>query len=99
MLWSAAFARVHALLEGSPLHGVARQRERCSEVLARGLAPSAAKLKLTERRVVERIGGDAIAVGDRMDLFEPALGTSCCATAMARLSATTGEGRMVISVS
>src|SRR5438094_3219837 len=71
---SRAEARVHALLEESPLHGVARHRERCAEVLARGLAPAAAQLQLTERRVVEWISGETITVGDRTDLLEPAPG-------------------------
>jgi hypothetical protein len=37
--------------------------------------PPAAKFKLAKRRGVERICGEAIAVGNRADLFEPTLGT------------------------
>src|SRR6266700_1165048 len=85
-----AQARVHALLEEAPLHGVARQRERCAEMLARSLTPAAAQLQLTERGEVERIGGEAIAVGNRTDLLEPPPGA---------LVLRTGDGRMVISLS
>jgi len=46
----------------------------CSEVLARGLVPPAAQLKLAKRRRVEGIRGEAIAVGNGADLFEPTLG-------------------------
>ncbi len=36
---------------------------------------TAPKFKLAERGVVERIGGEPIAVGNAANLFEPALGT------------------------
>ena len=42
----AALARVNAPIEKSAFHGVARERKRCMEVLARGRVPSAAKLEL-----------------------------------------------------
>src|SRR5271168_625097 len=71
----ASFARAEAAIEEPALHRVARQCERCSEVLARRLVPPAAKLELADRRGIERICGKAIAVGDRADLFEPTLGT------------------------
>ena len=60
----ASFARVDAPIEKPALHRVARQSERCSEMLARGLVPSAAKLELAERRGVEWILGEAIAVAN-----------------------------------
>src|SRR5262249_51058046 len=74
-LLPSAAARAHAPLEEPSLHGVTRERERGSEVRARNFVPPAAQLELAERREVERIGGEAIAVGDRADRFEPALGT------------------------
>ena len=74
MLWGALSARLHALLQEVPLHRVARQCQRPPEVLARGLAPAAPQLELALRRVVERIGREAIAARDRADRFEPALG-------------------------
>ena len=43
---AAVFAGVNALIEESALHGVARQSDGVSEVLARNLAPPAAKFKL-----------------------------------------------------
>src|SRR5262245_55516216 len=70
----ASFARAHTLLEESALHGVARECERCSEVLARGLVPPAAQRKLAERCGVKRIGGEVLAVGDGVDRCEPTLG-------------------------
>src|SRR6266487_6171855 len=51
----ASFARAHTLSEEPPLHRVARESERFLEVLAGGLVPPAAKLKLTERGGIERI--------------------------------------------
>ena len=71
----ASFARADALVEESALHRVARQSERCSEVLARRLVPPTPKLKLAERGVVERIAREAIRVSDSMYLFEPAFRT------------------------
>src|ERR1051325_173072 len=67
-------ARLHALLEKVPLHGVARQGERGGEVRAGRAALPAPQLQLAERRVVERIAGEAVTVGDRRDRREPALG-------------------------
>ena len=43
-------------------------------MLARDLVPPAAKFELAKRRMVERIGGEPIAVGDSANLFEPAFG-------------------------
>src|SRR5207253_8850067 len=70
----SGIARLHALLEKLPLHAVARQGERRPEVPARRLAPAPAQLQLTERRMVERIGVEPLAIGDRGDLLEPARG-------------------------
>src|SRR5262249_530429 len=42
----ASFARANALFEELPLHRVAGQRQRRTEVLARRVVPSAAQLKL-----------------------------------------------------
>ena len=70
-----ALARPHALLEESPLHRIARQRERGLELIATDLAPAAAKLELAERREIEGIPGKAIATGDGADLLESTLGT------------------------
>jgi hypothetical protein len=74
VLRSPAFTRGHALLEESPLYGVARKTDGCSEVLARDYVPPAAKFKLAERSGAERIAGEAITVGNGVNLFEPALG-------------------------
>jgi hypothetical protein len=95
----ASLARISMLIEEPALHRVANQSERCLEVLARRCKPSASKLKLAQRTGIEGIGSQTLAVGDRADLFEPTLAPSICATAMARLSATIGEGRIVIKVS
>jgi hypothetical protein len=59
-----SFARANAPIEEPTLHRVARQSQRCSEMLARGVVPSAAKLELAERRGVEWILGEAIAVAN-----------------------------------
>src|SRR5260370_4317699 len=69
------FAHAEALIEKTALHRIARQRQRRTEVLARGRVSPAAKLKLAERRGVKRIGGEAISVFDRADRLEPALQT------------------------
>ncbi len=66
-------ARSHTVLEEATFHGVARQSERLAEMLARDLVPPDLKLKLAKRSVVEGVFGEAIRVGDRTDLFEPAL--------------------------
>jgi len=73
-LLSGAFTRTNALLEELALHGIAREGERCSEVLARDFISPAVKFELAERSVEERVGGEAIAVGDGANLFEPAFG-------------------------
>src|SRR5262249_59791538 len=70
LLPNRAFTATDALLDEAPLHGVARQVERLVEMLARDLGSPAVKFELAERRMIERIGGKAIAVGDRMNLFE-----------------------------
>src|SRR5579872_5991181 len=70
-----AFARADALLQVPALHGVAREAERVAEMFVCDLAPAGAKLELAQRRKVEGIGGEALAVGDRADLLEAALGT------------------------
>ena len=74
-LRSSALTRTHALIEELSLHGIARESERRSEVLARDVIAAAAEFEFAERRMVERVGGEAIAVDDGANLFEPALGT------------------------
>src|SRR5262249_6154638 len=74
LLPNRAFTRTDALLDEAALHGVARQVERLVEMLARDLGSPAVKFELAERRMIERIGGKAIAVGDSMNLFEAAFG-------------------------
>jgi hypothetical protein len=66
------------------------------KVLARGIAPPAAKLKLVKRR-----GTDMRRARSVIELISssPRSAPSFCATAMARSSATIGEGRIVINVS
>src|SRR6516164_1585542 len=70
----ASLARANALFEELPLHRVAGQRQRRTEVLARRVVPSAA-LKLAKRRRIKRVAGEAIAVLDGTDHFEAALRT------------------------
>src|ERR1700686_1254591 len=70
-----ALACAHALLEESPPHRVARERERGLEMIATDIAPAAAKLELAERREIEGIPGKAIATCDGADLLESTLGT------------------------
>jgi len=72
---AAWFARAEAAIEEPALYRVARQCERCSEVLARGVVPPTAKFELADRRGMERVCGKAIAIGDQAHLFEPPLGT------------------------
>ena len=69
-----AFARAHALLDELSLHGIAREVERRSEVLAGDFISPAVKFEFAQRGVEERVGGEAIAVGDGANLFEPTLG-------------------------
>ena len=68
------FTRTHALLEETALHGIAREAERRSEVLAGDFISPAVKFELAQRGMEERVGGEAIAVGDGANLFEPAFG-------------------------
>ena len=70
----AALARVNAPIEKSAFHRVARERKRCLEMRARGRVLSATKLELAQRGGIERIGGEAIAVLDRVDFRKPAFG-------------------------
>ena len=70
----SVFTRTNALLEKLSLHGIARERERRSEVLAGDFISPAVKFELAERGVEERVGGEAIAAGDGANLFEPAFG-------------------------
>jgi hypothetical protein len=74
-LRSGVFRGTNALLEELSLHGIAREGERRSEVLARDFISPVVKFELAERGVVERVGGEAVAVENRPNLFEPALGT------------------------
>ena len=71
----ASVARANALFEELPLHRVAGQRQRRTEVLARRVVSPAAQLKLAKRRRIKRVAGKAIAVLDRSDHFEPMLRT------------------------
>jgi hypothetical protein len=48
---------------------------------------------------VERLPDEVAGVSDGADFFEPRSGPLSCATAMVRLSATIGEGRIVINLS
>src|SRR4029077_14907344 len=73
-LRSGVFTRTHALLEELPLHGIASEGERRSEVLAGDFISPAVKFELGERGVEERVGGEAIAAGEGANLFEPAFG-------------------------
>src|SRR5262249_25746114 len=57
-LWRiASFARANALFEELPLHRVAGQRQRRTEVLARRVVSPAAQLKLAKRRRIKRGAG------------------------------------------
>jgi hypothetical protein len=68
-LGMASLACISTLIEEPALHPVVNQSERCLEVLARRRMPFASKLKLAQRTGVERIGSEALAVGDRANLF------------------------------
>src|SRR5215813_1728649 len=64
-LWRiASFARANALFEELPLHRVAGQRQRRTEVFARRVVSPAAQLKLAKRRRIKRVAGKAIAILD-----------------------------------
>ena len=65
----------HALLEEPSLHGIAGDGQRCSEMLIRGFASTAAKLEIAQRGEVKRIGGQSIRPGNGVNLFEPTFGT------------------------
>ena len=71
-LRSGVFSRTNTLLDELSLHGIACEGERRSEVLARDFISPVVKFELAERGVEERVGGEAIAVGDGAHLFEPA---------------------------
>src|SRR5262249_53887985 len=71
MLNFASLAGPHAPLEKSAFHRVACQSKGRLKVPARDLVPSAAKLKLAERRRVKWIRSKAVVILDRVDLFEP----------------------------
>ena len=64
MLRGGAFTRTHALLDELSLHGIAREAERRSEVLAGDFISPAVKFELAQRGMEERVGGEAIAAGD-----------------------------------
>ena len=75
-LWRiASFARANALFEEVPLHRVAGQRQRRTEVFARRVVSPAAQLKLAKRRRVKWIASKAVAILDRVDRFKPTLRT------------------------
>ena len=79
--------------EEASLRFVAREAERRLEVRARDAAPAAAKLELAERRSVEWIVARRSTLGDRARSPRGRCsGPSRCAIAIARFSATTGEG-------
>jgi hypothetical protein len=65
----------HSLLEKSPLHRVARERQRRSEVLPCNFRPAAAKLEFAKCRKEEGICREAIAVLNAQNLFEPTFGS------------------------
>ena len=73
-LWRiASLARANALFDELPLHRVAGQRQRRTEVLARRVVLPTAQLKLAKRRRVKWIASKAVAILDRMDRFKPTL--------------------------
>src|SRR5262245_1311209 len=75
-LWRiASLARANALFQELPLHRVAGQRQRRTEVLVRRIVLPAAQLKLAKRRRIKRVAGEAIAILDRVDRFKPTLRT------------------------
>src|SRR5262245_17961927 len=71
----ASLAFANALIEESAFHRIARQRQSRAEVLARDFLPPKAQLKLTKGRRVKWIAGEAVAILDRANRFEPALRT------------------------
>ena len=78
------------------LHGVACHRERSLEVFPRRALVAVPEFEFTQRRVVEGIRGQSLAV-DGANFFEAALRAIFSAMAIARLRATIGEGRMAMS--
>src|SRR6516165_305170 len=71
----AVFTGTDALIEETTLHGVTRERERRSEVLACCLVSAAAQLKFAACGRIERIGRETVEVSNRVDFFESAFGT------------------------
>src|SRR6185295_9730230 len=66
-------ARSDAALKVLAFSGVSRERERGAEMESRRVAPLTAKLHVPERRKIERIGGQAIAVLNRVNRIEATL--------------------------
>jgi len=62
-------------MEESAFHRIARQRQRCAEVLSRDVVAPTAQLKLAKGCRVKWIGSEAVAILDRIDRFEPTLRT------------------------
>ena len=88
------------MLEKPPFLRVACAFERGPEVLARARVLPEPQLEFALRGKVERVCAEPLAILDRGDFLDTALADpACCAIAIARLSAITGEGRIVISVS
>ena len=79
----ASVARANALFEELPLHRVAGQRQRRTEVLARRVVSPAAQLKLAERRRVKRVW----VINGRRD--------RCHTTALVRFAPESGQTRLV----
>ena len=69
---SRAVTRTYTLFEESSLHRVAGEPECNPKVFARDLVSPAPQLKLAERRMIERITGEAVRVSDRANLFKSA---------------------------
>ena len=69
-LWAA---RSEAPLQEVALHHIACERKGRAEVIASNAVVPAPKLKLAQRRGVERIAGKTIAVSNGVYLFEPTL--------------------------
>jgi hypothetical protein len=74
LLRLAGFTHVNTLTEKSALHRITRKNERSAKVFACNLVPSKAMLKFAQRGEVERVGREAITVGNSVDFFEPTLG-------------------------
>src|SRR5580765_6350011 len=63
-----------ALLDELLLHRVAGDGQGRGEVLTRGCVPTALQFELTERDGIERVAAEPLAVGDRAQGRETALG-------------------------